>query len=211
MPSDLFDQEDPRDWSDERRREEFRSFREEEVVGEHCESCQYDPDPVIKRGTLDADLLVVGDYTAPADQRTNKPFSGPAGELLEEMLAAIDRDWKSDCYVTNALLCDGTASAPRKASVEACRRNLTRQLDIVDPELLLCAGKFAYQSIFREPSSVTLRDNLGHYESVPGYPGLEAVVTVNPAYVLRQEGERRKNLKKRVWDHLKTVREVLEE
>lgn len=188
MPTNLFDQKDPRDWSEERRREEFRTFREEEVVGGHCESCQYDPAPVIGRGSITADLFVIGDYTAPADQRTNKPFSGPAGDLLKEMLEAIDRNWEEDCYVTNALLCDGTDSTPRKASVEACRTNLTRQLDLVVSEVILCVGAFAYQSLFRELSSVTLRDNMGHYESVPGYSGLEAVVTVNPAYVLRQEG-----------------------
>lgn len=210
MPTNLFDQEDPRDWSEERRREEFRRFRKEEVVGEHCQACQYAPAPVIKRGSLSADLFVVGDYTAPADQRTEKPFSGPAGDLLQEMLEAIDRDWEQDCYVTNALLCDGTDSAPRKRSVEACRGNLTRQLDLVNPAVVLCVGAFAYQSLFREPSSVTLRDNMGYYESVPEYPGLEAVVTVNPAYVLRQEGDRRRTLKKRVWEHLKTVRRCLE-
>lgn len=212
MPSDLFNQETPSDWSRDRRREEFRQFRENEVVGPHCEECQYKPKPVVKRGALFSNLMVVGDYTAPADRTTNKPFSGPAGELLEEMLGAIDRDWEDDCYVTNALLCDGTDEAPRKPSVEACHRNLTRQLDLVQPQVVLAAGKHAYQSLYRESASVTLRDNLGHQGPVPGYPALEGVVSFNPAYILRQpeNSKRRRNVKKRAWDHLRTVRELLE-
>lgn len=211
MSSDLFDREDPREWSEKRRREEFRRFREEEVVGEHCTECQFDAEPVIGRGSITTDLMVVGDYTAPADQRTGKPFSGPAGDLLRKMLSAIDRDWEEDCYVTNALLCDGTDQTPKKSSVEACRQNLTRLIDIVSPSVVFCVGKFGLQSLFHEPASVTLRENLGHRTNVPNYPNLDVVVSYNPAYVLRQpEGSRRKNLKKTIWEQLKTVKSLLE-
>lgn len=213
MPTNLFDQEDPRDWSDDRRRGEFETFVEDEVVGSHCEDCQYTPAPVVRRGSLEADLVVVGDYTAPADQKTNRPFSGPAGKLLKDMLAAIDRDWEKDCYITNALLCDGTEDAPRKSSVEACHRNLARQLDIVSPTVVLAVGKYALQSLYREPASVTLRENLGRRGSIPGYPSIEGIVSFNPAYILRQpeNSDRRQNLRSRAWDHLKTVRELLDE
>lgn len=211
MPSDLFNQDDPRNWSEDRRREEFRSFRQDEVVGDHCQNCQYEPEPVIHRGTIETDLMVVGDYTAPEDQETNRPFSGPAGDLLAEMLAAIDRDWETDCYVTNALLCDGTDESPRKPSVDACRTNLTRQMDIVGPDVVFCVGAFALQSLLHEPASVTLRDHLGHRENVPGYPDVDAVISFNPAYVLRQpEGDRRRRLKEVIWGHLKKVRTLLD-
>ncbi len=212
MPTDLFNREDPWEWSEDRRHEEFRRFRETEVVGDHCEDCQFDARPVIGRGNLTANLMVVGDYTAPADQKTGKPFSGPAGDLLKEMLSAIELDWEEDCYVTNALLCDGTDEAPKKSSVKACRRNLTRLIDIVSPSVIFCIGKLGFQSLFHESASVTLRDHLGHRPDVPNYPGLEAVVSFNPAYVLRQpEGSRRRNLKKTIWGHLQTVKFLLNE
>lgn len=212
MGFDLFDQEDPRDWGSEKRHEEWEQFRSSEVVGPHCRSCQYDPEPVIFRGRLEAPLMVVGDYTAPADQKTNAPFSGPAGTLLRKMLAAIDLDWEFDCYITNALLCDGTEDPPRTKSVRACRTNLYRQIDIVNPEVILAVGAQALQSLYDVPTSETMSDYLGHRGPVPDYPWIEGVVTYNPAYLLRlqQHPERYRSVKRLVWEHLQTTRDLLE-
>jgi uracil-DNA glycosylase family 4 len=212
MGFDLFNQEDPREWTRQQLEGQFEEFRDNEVVGPHCERCQYDPQPVVKRGTIEADLMVVGDYTAPADQKTEKPFSGPAGDLLEQMLEGIDRDWETDCYVTNALLCDGTDEPPRKASVEACYENLSRQLDIVTPEVVLAMGKYAAQSLLQLNASDSLTDHLGHQGSPVDYPWMDLVVTFNPAYLLRlDDGSKKKQaVKQQVWDHLKSVRRRLE-
>lgn len=213
MSFDLFQQEDPREWVEEQRRKKFERFRDEEVVGPHCEGCQYDRNPVIYRGDRDAGLMVVGDYTAPADQRTDKPFSGPAGDLLETMLEAIDLDWERDCYVTNALLCDGTGEAPRKPSVDSCRTNLHRQLDLVNPDVVLAMGKFALQSLYDLPQSARMTDHLGRQGSLSERPWIEGVNTYNPAYILRLESspEKQKQVKKQAWDHLRTARRVLDD
>lgn len=212
MGFNLFNQEDPREWIDKQRENQFETFASDEVVGSHCKDCQFTPDPVIKRGSLDADLLVAGDYTAPADQETQKPFSGPAGDMLKDMLEAIDRDWETDCYVTNALLCDGTESSVRKASVQACNSNLERQLEIVSPEVVLLLGKYPFASLFGKPLSITLSDNLGYQGTLPEYPWIESVVSFNPAYILRHrdDAEKFKTMKKVAWDHLKKVKKLLE-
>lgn len=212
MGFNLFNQEDPREWTQNRVRDQFREFADNEVVGPHCENCQYRPQPVIKRGKISAPLMVVGDYTAPADQTTEKPFSGPAGTLLRKMISGIDCDWEEDTYVTNALLCDGTDDTPRKNSVEACRRNLHRQLDIVNPDVMLGMGKYAAQSLLNLSTSDRLSDHLGYQDSPVDYPWMDLVITYNPAYLLRLEdgSKEKKNLKKRIWEHLKKTQTLLE-
>ena len=213
MGFDLFDQEDPREWTRQQVQKQFSEFADNEVVGPHCQQCQYNPSPVIKRGRIDARLMVVGDYTAPKDQQTNKPFSGPAGDLLKKMLEGIEMDWEEDCYITNALLCDGTDKSPRKSSVEACRENLIRQLDIVTPDVVLAMGKFAAQSLLELPSSASLSDHLGYQDHPKNYPWIHLVVTYNPAYLLRlEEGSKEKKVAKQtVWEHLKSTRSLLEQ
>lgn len=211
MGFDLLNQEDPREWVDQQRKQQFEEFLNDEVVGSHCEGCQYDRDPVVYRGDRRADFMVVGDYTAPADQKSGNPFSGPAGDLLEEMLEAIHLDWDRDCYVTNALLCDATETSPKTASVKSCRVNLERQLDLVDPDVVLAMGAYAYQSLYRAPQSESLSDNVGAQGALPERPWIDGVVTFNPAYILRLEGNDRKKVKKLAWDHLQEAQRLYEQ
>ncbi|MFB6226876.1 MAG: uracil-DNA glycosylase [bacterium] len=210
---ELLNSEDPEEWLEETKKDRFETFRNESVVGDHCEACQYSPDPVIKRGSLDADLVVVGSYPSGEDFQNRTPFSGAVGELLDEMLAAIDLDVESDCYLTNALLCGGPEENPAEKSVDACRINVNRQLELVSPDVVLGLGKYAYCSLYHEPVSTDFRDKLGYQGSIPDFPWLEGVVTVHPAMILHQpEGsDKRRRLKQLAWDSLQRVESILRE
>lgn len=211
MTEEAVNREDPGDWIKQQRSSKFEDFREEQVVGAHCERCQYDPNPIVKRGSLDADLMVVGSQVSTDDYQDEKPFTGPAGELLEDMLQAIELNWEQDCYLTNALLCKTTEETPKKRSVDACYVNLSTQIEIVSPNVLLALGKNACQSVLRLSSSESLKDFLGSQGTVPEYPWVDVVVTFNPAYILRnkERPEEFKKLKKIAWSHLKEVKRKL--
>lgn len=207
---DVLNSEDPEQWLSETKRSRFESFRSDEVVGNHCESCQYTPDPVIKQGSLDADLMVVGSFPGPDDFETEQPFSGEAGDLLRDMLEAIDRDWEQDCYLTNALLCGGPDDRPVDRSIQACRTNVNRQIELVAPDVVLGLGKYAYCSLYQEPVDVEYEDKMGHQGPIPEFPWLDGVVTMHPELIRRKNGEARQKLKRLAWKHLQQVKDLLE-
>lgn len=207
---DVLNSEDPEEWLSETKRSRFERFRSDEVVGDHCESCQYDPDPIIKRGSLDADLLVVGSFPAARDFDAGEPFSGEAGELLRKMLEAIDCSWETDCYLTNALLCGGPEDRPGNNSVDACRINVHRQVGLVAPDVVLGLGKYAYCSLYDEPVDVEFEDQLGTQGPLPDLPWLEGVVTLHPELIRQKDGEAKQKLKRLAWKHLQQVKDLLE-
>lgn len=207
---DVLNSGDPEEWLSDTKKNRFETFRDTEVVGQHCEGCQYDPGPVIKRGTLDAELLVIGSFPEPDDFKNGKPFSGAAGNLLREMLEAIGLDWERDCYLTSALLCGGPEDHPRSRSVEACRLNVNRQIELVSPDLVLGLGSYANCSLYHEPLGHNFKETLGPRGALPDFPWLESVVTVHPGTILQKSDEDRRTLKRLVWKHLQQVKELLQ-
>lgn len=207
---DVLNSEDPEEWLAETKRSQFEAFRDGEVVGEHCESCQYDPDPIIKQGSLEADLMVVGSFPAPEDLEAGEPFSGPAGDLLFDMLEAIDCSPGEDCYLTNALLCGGPDQRPVDRSVGACRTNVHRQIELVAPDVVLGVGKYAYCSLYRESVDVEYDDHLGKQGPLPDFPWLEGVTTVHPELIRHRDGDAKQKLKRLAWKHLQQVKDLLD-
>lgn len=205
--------EDPEEWISQQRSSQFETFRDEEVVGEHCDQCQFSPDPLVKRGSIDADLVIVGEFPTAEDRSVGSPFSGDLGQLVARMLEPIDLDPADDCYLTNALLCGGDEENVKQASLDACRVNVERQIQLVSPEVVLALGRHAYCSLYRKPLNGDFSEPWGHQGGLPEFPWVEGVVTLNPVHLLRAVSgtERHQKMKRVIWDHLQTVRELLSE
>lgn len=205
--------EDPEEWISQQRSQQFETFRDEEVVGEHCEGCQFSPDPLIKRGSIDADLMLVGEFPTTADRSAGNPFSGDLGRLAGRMLEPIGLDPEEDCYLTNALLCGGADADVEQASLDACRVNVERQVQLVSPAVVLALGRHAYCSLYHRRLGDDFAEPWGHQGSLPEFPWVEGVVTLNPVHLLRAESgtERHEKMKRMIWSHLQTVRDLLPE
>jgi uracil-DNA glycosylase family 4 len=213
MSSDLINPEDPEDWIQSQKSDQFESFVEDEVVGSHCSSCQFTPDPVVKIGSLEADLMVVGEFPTGDDHQNDRPFSGDLGTLLQRMMEAIDRDLREDCYLTNAVLCGGHDEDVRQRSVEACSVNLHRQVELVSPSVVFILGRLGYCSLYKESVEGDPTEVLGHQGPLPECPWVEGVVSLNPIHLLNCESgsDQEQKLKSLLWDHLRTVDGHLEE
>ncbi len=213
MSSNLINQEDPEDWIQSQKLTQFESFVEDEVVGSHCSDCQFTPDPIVKIGSLEAELMVVGEFPTERDQGNEQPFSGELGALLERMVQAINRDLREDCYLTNAVLCGGDNQEVHQRSVQACSVNLHRQLELVSPTVVLIMGRLGYCSLYNESVQDELSDVLGYQGGIPDFPWVDGVVTMNPVHLIRctNGSEQKQKLKSLLWDHLCTVENRLEE
>lgn len=209
---DVTDQ-DPEEWIHDQQRTQFDQFRQQEVVGDHCESCQLSPDPIIKRGSLKAPLMLVGEFPRRKDLENDQPFSEDYGQLIEDMISGIDLDPDEDCYWTNALLCGGGSIDVRQTSIDSCNVNLRRQVKLVSPEVILILGKLAFCSVYGHSVEKNFDDQWGYQGTVPDFPWIDGVVSLNPVHLLEtNEGStRHRKMKKIIWSHLQRVRDLLDE
>ena len=132
-------------------------------------------------GDEQADWLLVGEAPGAEEDARGEPFVGQAGRLLDSMLAAIDLKRGENVYICNVLKCRPPGNRnPEAFEVAQCTPHLLRQLQLIEPKLILAMGRFAVQALLgTEASIASLRGRLHRYQGVP------LIVTYHPAYLLR--------------------------
>lgn len=168
-----------------------------------CSLSQTRTQSVFGVGPENADLMVIGEGPGADEDARGEPFVGRAGQLLDQMLAAIGHARQTNVFIANVVKCRPPGNRdPRPEEAEACRGYLERQIELVRPRLLLALGRVAAQRLLdtSEPLS-RLRKDLHHYG--PGQTPL--LVTYHPAYLLRSPRE-----KARSWADLKRAVRLLE-
>lgn len=148
---------------------------------------------VFGQGRPGAPLFLLAERIAEMDERTGRPFSGPAGDLLMRILAAPQVEIPpDDVYLSNLVLCRaGNNRSPRVAEMRACRERLAQEMQLVGPQLLVVLGRLPWQQVLGGKGS--LERQRGWYRTPRG---LLAYVTFNPASALHGEAHaiRRKKL-----------------
>ena len=156
---------------------------------------------VFSDGHPNARLLVIGEAPGANEDRTGLPFVGPAGKLLDLLLASVGLSRETSVHICNVIKCRPPENRnPRPDEIEACTPFLRRQIELVRPEVILGVGAFAAQFLTgTEMAMGKLRGEVYSYEGTP------VVVTYHPAALLRNQGWIRPT-----WDDLQLVRRLLD-
>ena len=136
---------------------------------------------VLGVGDEQADWLLVGEAPGAEEDRLGEPFVGQAGKLLDNMLAAIKLRRGENVYIANVLKCRPPGNRnPQPDEVSKCSRHLLKQIELIQPKLIVAMGRFAAQTLLNTDASIaSLRGRLHQYAGVP------LIVTYHPAYLLR--------------------------
>ncbi|MEQ1591728.1 MAG: uracil-DNA glycosylase [Thiobacillaceae bacterium] len=150
-------------------------------------------------GDLNADWLIVGEAPGADEDAQGEPFVGQAGRLLDAMLAAIGLQRDKNVYITNVLKSRPPGNRnPEADEVEACMPYLLKQIELLQPKIILALGRFAAHSLLDTQASIAqLRGRTHPYQGVP------LIVTYHPAYLLRSPGD-----KALAWEDLCLARET---
>ncbi|HEX6369484.1 MAG TPA: uracil-DNA glycosylase [Longimicrobium sp.] len=155
---------------------------------------------VFGEGRETADVMVVGEAPGQEEDRSGRPFVGRAGKLLDLLLlsSGFARD---DVYICNVLKCRPPQNRnPQPDEVDACSPYLLRQVELVQPRVILAFGTFAAQTLLGTDISIgKLRGRTHQYRGVPLVP------TYHPAACLRHPAWVRS-----VWEDLQRARDVLD-
>lgn len=156
-----------------------------------CKGCplwQTGTQAVFGEGPRQSPIMLVGEQPGDKEDLAGRPFIGPAGQLLDECLkqAGLERQ---QVYVTNAVKHFKWVQAgarrlhqkPKSREIKACQPWLMQEIEEVNPEVLVCLGATAAQSLLG--SSFKLTPNRGKFFDV--IPGRRVIATFHPSALLR--------------------------
>ena len=166
----------------------------------NCFLCQGRTQTVPGEGSPQADLMFIGEGPGQVEDETGRPFVGRAGELLTQIVEAVGLR-RDEVYIANAVKCRPPQNRkPLPDELEACRRYLERQIELVRPKVIVALGATAAETLLQARRSLAeLRGRVHSYRGIP------LVVTYHPAALLRNP-----NWKKPTWDDIRIARQLLD-
>ncbi len=172
---------------------------------QHCTASTTHRNIVFGEGDPDASLMFIGEAPGEREDRTGRPFVGPAGEKLDQMIAAMGFS-RDSVYIANVLKTRPQDNrTPRPDEAERCGRWLASQIQLIRPRVLVALGGPAAKLLLGTETGITrLRGVWGRYDvddlRIPVMP------TFHPAYVLRQYTA---DVRAAVWNDLQLARDMI--
>jgi DNA polymerase len=140
-------------------------------------------------GSHRARWMFIGEAPGADEDKQGEPFVGRAGQLLTSMLKAAGLR-REDVYIANILKCRPPGNRdPKPAEAASCRGFLERQIELVDPTLIVAVGRIAAQNLLQTDTPLARLRGRVHELGPRARP---VIVTYHPAYLLRSPGEKRK-------------------
>lgn len=155
---------------------------------------------VFGSGDLHARVVFVGEAPGADEDAQGLPFVGRAGQLLTKIIEAMGMT-RDQVFICNVLKCRPPNNRPpAPGEVVNCRPYLKRQLELIQPKVIIALGNHAAKALLQTEQGISqMRGTFQEYEGIP------VMCTYHPAYLLRSPGEKRK-----VWEDMKKVMRLLE-
>lgn len=155
-----------------------------------CALCEQRTQAVPGVGDRGARWLLVGEAPGREEDRRGEPFVGPAGQLLDNMLAAIGLRRDADVYIANAIKCRPPHNrTPQADEVARCLPYLHRQIELLQPRLIVALGRPAALALLGTEISISAARGRVFRPLADGPPVL---VSYHPAYLLRNPQDKAK-------------------
>jgi len=121
---------------------------EEIALCRQCEIAKYRTKVVPGEGAEDADILFIGEAPGWHEDQQGRPFVGPAGLYLDELLASINLK-REQVYIANVIKCRPTGNRdPLPSEIHNCRKWLERQIELIRPRMIVTLGRYSMAMFF---------------------------------------------------------------
>ncbi len=149
-------------------------------------------------GNAGARLMCIGEAPGFEEDVQGEPFVGAAGKLLNKILAAIGFE-RAEVYIANIIKCRPPNNrTPEADEIASCLPYLRRQIELIQPKIILALGQVAAQSLLNSQQSVSALRSQDHF-----YSEIPVFVTYHPAALLRNQ-----QLKRKTWEDVKRLRQA---
>ena len=168
-----------------------------------CDLSSLRTNTVPGEGKPNARIVFVGEGPGADEDAQGRPFVGRAGQLLDKVIAAMGLK-RSDVFICNILKCRPPENRdPRADEIINCFPYLQRQIEIINPEIIVALGAPAAKTLLNTNKPIgQLRGQFHEYYSGLGSPPIKLMPTYHTAYLLRNYS---KENRQRVWEDMKKV------
>lgn len=171
--------------------EAFEALRAEALGCTSCRLCEGRTQVVFGMGDPSADVMFVGEGPGAQEDLQGLPFVGRSGKLLDRLMAEEMGMDRTSAYIANVVKCRPPDNRdPRPDEIAACRPFLERQIELVDPAVLVTLGNFAAKLLLDTTTGITRLRGRAY-----AWGGRILVPTLHPAAVLRGGGEALSNVR----------------
>jgi uracil-DNA glycosylase family 4 len=136
---------------------------------QQCEIAKYRNKVVPGEGAEDAAVMFIGEAPGWHEDQQGRPFVGPAGKFLDELLASIGLN-RRQVYIANVIKCRPQGNRdPLPSEIQNCRQWLKRQIEIIKPRMIVTLGRYSMamffpgKSISKIHGTAQKRDNVIYY------------------------------------------------
>lgn len=173
--------------------------------------------PIVYKGPLNADIMLVGEGPGKVEEEQGEPFVGPAGTLLEKIFNSVDMSL-NNFILTNCIYCRPIAPegsekqnlTPTQEQLDICTPYLKEFIDLVDPKIIIACGRTALSVLFNDP-----KVRLGHFEgnwtyyARKGKKDINMFAITHPASLLylSEYPEKEYETKMKVWNYMKLFKD----
>jgi DNA polymerase len=170
-----------------------------------CRLCETRTNAVPGEGVSRPLVMVIGEGPGKDEDTSGRPFVGIAGQLLDKMLSSIGLSRGENCFIANVVKCRPPQNRdPLPDETAACASFLARQIQLLQPRFILCAGRIAAHTLLDTSESIgKLRGKFINYQT--GGREIPFIVTYHPSAILRNE-----DFKRPTWEDLKLLRSTIE-
>jgi len=154
-------------------------------------------------GSPNARIMFIGEAPGADEDAQGRPFVGRAGQLLDKIIAASGLK-RNEVYICNILKCRPPENRePRADEIINCFPYLQRQIEVINPEIIVALGAPAARTLLNTNKSIgQLRGHFEQYYAGIGHPPIKLMPTYHPAYLLRNYSQENRRA---VWEDMKKV------
>ena len=163
---------------------------------QRCTLCEERTQIVFGVGNPHAELVFVGEGPGHEEDIKGEPFVGRAGQLLTEIITKGMKMRREEVYIANVVKCRPPQNRdPEPEEIAACEPFLRKQLELIQPRIIVALGAFAAQTLLKTKTPISRLRGVWHT-----YQGIQLMPTLHPAYLLRNPKDKRL-----VWEDIKAV------
>ncbi len=204
----------PRPKADPSRQVQLDAIRADIGDCKRCRLCEQRNNIVFGVGNPQAELVFVGEAPGRDEDKQGEPFVGRAGQLLTKIIEAM-KFQRSEVYIANVVKCRPPENRnPAPDEIARCEPFLLRQIEVIQPKVVVGLGNFAVQTLLQTESKITgLRGRFhpwpsatvkAKFETSLPEGSISLMPTYHPAFLLRNP-----NMKRSVWEDMQKVMQLL--
>lgn len=159
-------------------------------IAEHCYLCELSKsrkNVVFAEGSVNADIMFIGEAPGSMEDETGRPFVGRSGELLTKMIENVLKIKREEVYIANIVKCRPPNNrVPTQSEANICKSYLFKQIELVKPKILVCLGEAAYEYLTDEKEAIAkVRGQIINYKN------MNLVPTFHPSFLLRNPSSKK--------------------